>query len=150
MQGIYILPFGTAVGVNEYVASGVPITREAAVYPASQFPVQYLGRGSDGRTDVYSQTDVYVQHEFKAFGDRRIQVSLNVLNLFDQKAASSVYVLQTAAGQGLNIDEPAFFAGNLNFQTLLTSQGVVIDPRFLQANSFQSPITARVGVKFIF
>ena len=127
-----------------------PITREAAVYPSSQFPVQYLGRGSDGRTDVLSQTDLYVQHEFKAFGDRRIQVSLNVLNLFDQKAAAGVYVLQTAAGVGLNIDEPAFFAGQLNFQQLLTAQNATIDPRFLQANSFQTPIAARVGVKFIF
>ena len=149
-QAIYVLPFGTAIGLNQYVASGIPITREAAVYPSSQFPVQYLGRGSDGRTDVLSQTDLYVQHEFKAFGDRRIQVSLNVLNLFDQKAAAGVYVLQTAAGVGLNIDEPAFFAGQLNFQQLLTAQNATIDPRFLQANSFQTPIAARVGVKFIF
>jgi len=73
-----------------------------------------------------------------------------VLNLFDQKAVSSVYVLQTAAGQGINIDEPAFFAGNLDFQSLLTSQGVVIDPRFPAGELIPVADHARVGVKFIF
>ena len=48
-QFIYQLPFGTSIGVNEYIASGIPVTREVGVLPTSNFPVQYLGRGSDGR-----------------------------------------------------------------------------------------------------
>ena len=40
-QAIYQLPFGTSFGLNEYVASGVPVTSEAAVLPTSNYPVQY-------------------------------------------------------------------------------------------------------------
>jgi len=32
------------------VASGVPVTRMAAILPPSYYPVMYLGRMSDGRT----------------------------------------------------------------------------------------------------
>ncbi|HUQ87629.1 MAG TPA: TonB-dependent receptor, partial [Vicinamibacterales bacterium] len=60
-QFIYQFDFGTSIGVNEYVASGVPVSREIGIYPGSNLPVQYLGRGSDGRTPLYSQTDVVVQ-----------------------------------------------------------------------------------------
>jgi len=64
-QFIYQFNFGTSVGANEYVASGLPVSREIGIYPTSNLPVQYLGRGSDGRTPMYSQTDIFVQHEFK-------------------------------------------------------------------------------------
>ena len=47
------------------------MSREVGIFPPNNFPVQYLGRESDGRTGVYSQTDLYVQHEFKMAGQRR-------------------------------------------------------------------------------
>ncbi len=58
-QFIYQFNFGTAVGLNEFVASGTPVSREIGILPTSNFPVNYLGRGSDGRTDVFSQTDLF-------------------------------------------------------------------------------------------
>src|SRR6478735_4465438 len=61
-QFIYQFNFGTSVGANEYIASGLPVTRELGIFPTSNYPVQYLGRGSDGRTPMFSQTDVFVQH----------------------------------------------------------------------------------------
>jgi hypothetical protein len=149
-QGIYTLPFGTSFGANFTVQSGVPVTREIGIYPPNNLPVQYLGRLSDGRTDVLSQTDVYVQHEFKMAGNRRVQISLNVLNLFDQKAAIgkwSTYQLTN----GINLpDEDLFYAGQLDFTQLIQQQNVVQDPRFLQDSWYQFPIAARVGLKFIF
>ena len=45
-QFIYQLPFGTTIGANEYVASGLPVTRELGILPTSNYPVQYLGRGA--------------------------------------------------------------------------------------------------------
>ena len=42
-------PSGTSLGLNQYIASGIPVTREVGVLPTSNFPVQYLGRVSDGR-----------------------------------------------------------------------------------------------------
>jgi hypothetical protein len=149
-QLIYTLPFGTSVGVNQYVSSGIPVTREAAVIPPNFFPVQYLGRGSDGRTDVFSQTDLYIQHEFKLPADKRLQVSFNVLNLFDQEAATSKFITENASGVGLSFSEPDFYAGRLDLRQLFTTQNVPRDPRFLKNSAFQYPIAARLGVRFIF
>jgi hypothetical protein len=149
-QFIYQFPMGTSVGLNQYVASGVPITRDIAIITGHSYPVQYLGRLSDGRTDVYSQTDLLVQHNIR-MGTRSLQVSLNVLNLFDQQAVTSVHTAQRRTG-ALNITEADFFAGRLDFESLIRAQttGLTLDPRFLQPNSWQTPIAARVGVKFIF
>jgi outer membrane receptor protein involved in Fe transport len=149
-QFIYQFPMGTSLGLNQYVASGVPITRDIAIVSGHNYPVQYLGRGSDGRTDVYSQTDLLVQHEFR-MGGRRLQLSLNVLNLFDQQTVTSVHTAERRTG-ALNITEADFFAGRLDFESLIRAQttGLTLDPRFLQPNSYQTPINARVGVKFLF
>ncbi len=54
------------------------MTREVRFIPPSNYPVLYLGRLSDGRTPTFSQTDLFLQHEFKLGGDKRISVSLNV------------------------------------------------------------------------
>lgn len=150
-QGIYSFPFGTSVGANFYIASGLPVSREVGIFPGSNFPVQYHGRLSDGRTDVFSQTDLYVRHEFRAGGDRALQVSLNVLNLFDQSASIGKWqTFQLVNTNGIDIDEAAFYRGQLDFDQLIQQQGVQQDPRFLQDSWFQFPIAARLGVKFLF
>ena len=150
-QFIYQFPMGTSLGLNQYVASGVPITRDIAIITGHNYPVQYLGRNSDGRTDMFSQTDLLVQHEFRMPGSRRLQLSLNVLNLFDQDTVTSVHTAQRRTG-ALNITEADFFAGRLDFASLIAAQttGLTLDPRFLQPNSWQTPIAARIGVKFVF
>ena len=50
------------------MASGLPVTREFGILPTSNYPVKYLGRGSDGRTPMFSQTDLFVQHTFRCGG----------------------------------------------------------------------------------
>jgi hypothetical protein len=148
-QFIYQLPIGTSMGLNEYVASGLPVSRELGIYPTSNLPVQYLGRGSDGRTDVYSQTDLFLQHGFHVGGGRELQLSFNVLNLFNQKAAVSKYSTYQAVN-GVVPNEALFYTGQQTLEQLITSQNIVRDPRFLQDNLYQSPVQARVGVKFLF
>jgi hypothetical protein len=148
-QFIYQFNFGTAVGLNEFVASGLPVSREIGILPTSNFPVNYLGRGSDGRTDVFSQTDLFVQHEIKLGGGRRLQFQANVLNLFNQEAATSKYSTYQKV-DGVDFDEADFYAGRLDFAQLISEQGVAVDPRFLQNNFFQAPIIARFGVKILF
>ena len=149
-QVIYLFDFGTSVGVNDYLSSGTPVTRELGIYPPNNLPVLYHGRLSDGRTDKFFQTDLFVQHRFKMGGSKSVAVSLNVLNLFNQSAAiakNSTYQ-QT---DGINIpSEGTFYSGGLDFDGLITSQGVKVDPRFLQDNAFQTPLSARFGVTFRF
>jgi len=42
-QFIYQLPVGASIGVNQYVASGLPVSREIGIYPPNTLPVQYKG-----------------------------------------------------------------------------------------------------------
>jgi hypothetical protein len=147
-QFIYQWDFGTSLGLNQYVASGLPVTREIGIYPPNTLPVQYLGRLSDGRTPTFSQTDLYVQHQVN-FGQRNFQVFLNVLNLFDQDTANGRYSTYQYSG-GVVPNENAFYAGQQTLASQITAQNVARDPRFLMDNSFQNPLQARFGVKFLF
>ena len=52
------------------------MSREIGIYPGNNLPVNYLGRGSDGRTPVYSQTDLVVQHSFRMASGRSLQVKI--------------------------------------------------------------------------
>lgn len=148
-QGLYVFPFGTSFGVNFYVSSGIPITREISVIPPNNFPMQYLGRGSDGRMPVYSQTDIYVQHEFRFSGGKRLQVSLNVLNLFDQKTATNKSIAYQDAN-GVTFNEQDFYANGVDIPSLIAAQGIVQNPLFLKDSGFQGSLVGRFGVKFIF
>jgi hypothetical protein len=154
-QLIYQFPFGTTVGVNEYIASGLPISRAIQVITGHNYPLYYLGRNSDGRTPMLSNTDFYVQHEFRLPNGKRFQVNANVLNLFDQRAVANKFNNMRRAGAGLNINETAFYAGQVNVQALIDASvfpatSLRIDPRFLMASDYQTPIQARFGVKFLF
>jgi hypothetical protein len=143
------MDFGTSIGVNQYVASGVPVTREIGIYPGSNLPVQYLGRGSDGRTPMFSQTDLVVQHSFKMNGGRSIQASFNVLNLFNQDTTTGKFSTYQQGNASVTPNEALFYTGRQTLASLIQSQAVK-DPRFLMDNSFQAPITARFGIKFLF
>src|SRR5258708_6123874 len=154
-QFIYHLPFGTTVGLNEYVASGIPISRTVAVIPGHNYLFYFNGRNSDGRTPAFSQTDIYAQHEFKVGGSRQLQVNATVLNLFDQRIVNDRFNSLRPAGSGLEINETAYYAGQVNVQSLLDGQAfpngrLRVDPRFLQNFQFQPPLQARFGVKLTF
>ncbi len=152
-QFIYELPFGTSIGINEYIASGIPVTREMGVLPTSNFPVQYLGRLSDGRMPVLLQTDLSIQHAFKLGGAKQLQVELNVLNLLNSHTATNRFVTMQKSN-GISFDEAAFYAGRVNFEPLIAA--MLKDPRFLMDGSttanagFQNPLAARFGVRFLF
>jgi hypothetical protein len=146
---LYQFGFGTSVGLIQYVASGLPVSREIGIYPSSNLPVQYLGRGSDGRTPVYSQTNLQLLHDFRIMGDRRFQVSFNVLNLFDQDTAIGRHSTYQKTN-GVVPNEVLFYNGQQTLAQLIQERNVVVDPRFLLDNQFQYPLQATLGFKFIF
>jgi len=148
-QAIYQFNFGTAIGVNEYLSSGLPVSRELGILPPSNYPNQYLGRGSDGRTDKFAQTDMYIQHPFKLGGGRRLELNLTVFNLFNQEAGVSKFSTYQQT-DGIDFDQVDFYNHKLDFNQLIAAQGIVQDPRFLRYSAFQAPISARFGVKFVF
>jgi outer membrane receptor protein involved in Fe transport len=152
-QFIYEAPFGLSAGINAYVASGTPITREAAFIPPSNYPVQYLGRGSDGRTPTLSTFDLNLIQDIKLGNDRRVQLMANVLNIFDSQTATSRFPTETAASRGASvaITEDQFFRGFDGRALVAAANGAQgPDPRFLQDSQFQAPREIRLGVRFIF
>jgi hypothetical protein len=82
LQALYDFPFGTSVRATFNAASGTPVSRYVSIPPAIA-PVYYRGRGSDGRTPALWQVDLYLQHAFKLTGSVRLELSANVLNLFN-------------------------------------------------------------------
>ena len=113
VQANYEMKWGTLVGVNEYIASGIPVTREAAAISGSSYPIQYLGRLSDGRTPTLSQTDLTVSHSFR-FGTRASCVGMDIINLFDQKTAINKNMTQLQSAT-VEFSEADFYAGKVDF-----------------------------------
>jgi len=161
LNAIYQLPWGTTVGANEYLASGVPITSVVPIITGHGYPVNFAGRGDLGRTPTYSQTDLFVQHSIR-LGGRAIQLEATVLNLFNRRTATNINssiaragaIPLSRTGAANNYNEAAFYAGQLDFNQLIAaskaSGAITPDPRFGLANAFEAPIQARFGVKFIF
>jgi hypothetical protein len=147
VQGFYEMPFGTLVGANLYAASGIPITREAAAIAGHNYPIQYLGRLSDGRTPMFSQTDMTVSHSFR-MGPRSVVVGFDLINLFDQKTAINSFMTQLRSSQNVNFTEADFYAGRVDFPA--AAAAALQDPRFLQPNGFQDPRVIRFSARFSF
>jgi len=146
-QFIYQTSWGTSVGLNEYIASGVPVTREVGVLAPNNYPMNYLGRGSDGRMPMYSQTDLNIQHRFKFAGGRQVQLELNVSNLLNQRTAINKNMTEQKTN-GISFDERSFYLDQVDFAPLLAAMAK--NPQFLMDNGFQTPLSARVGVRFLF
>jgi hypothetical protein len=119
--------------------------------------VQYLGRGSDGRTPTYSQVDLYLQQSFKLGKTKTLQFSVNVLNLLNQETAIARFQTETEASDtgnaaiaGISVSENAFYRGGVNTAALMAAQSVPRDPRFLKDSEFQEPREIRLGLRFTF
>ena len=127
LLGSYQLPTRTILSGVFRAASGIPITRQ--VNMISSLPVFYLGRQSDGRTPWLSVFDLSIQQDIPLGGRLRGQVSVNVLNLFDQKEVTDVFRVGTR--QNLPIELEEFFAG-FDTEARIDALHITRDPRFLQ------------------
>ncbi len=156
-QFVYDASFGTSFGLNWYGASGVVRTREVAVIPPNNFPVQYMGRASDGRMPFFNQADLYIQHELKINDRVRVVLSANVINVLDSDTATNYFATELASGQGVNFTEQAFYTGNVNIPALIAN--IPKDPRFLKDGycnttaggcGYQGARAIRLGAKLSF
>jgi len=148
-QFLYDFPFGLTAGLNWFGASGLPKSREMGFLPPNNFPVNYLGRNSDGRTPFFSQADLYAQYRLRLGARSAVTFSANVINLFDQDTAVNYYATENY-GAGVNGDQDAFYRGQISFQTAAQQQGVLTDARFLKDNGYQGVRSIRFGLKFSF
>jgi hypothetical protein len=147
VQANYEMPWGTLVGANEYIASGIPVTREAAAIAGSSFPIQYLGRLSDGRTPTISQTDFTLSHSFRFGSSRSLVLGMDIINLFDQKTAINKNMTQLQ-NSNVEFSEADFYAGRVDF--LAEANKAVQNPLFLQVSDYQPPRIIRFNARFSF
>ncbi len=144
-QFVYGFDWGTFVGINQRVASGVPITTEYTVSP--NLPFHPYGRGDLGRTPTFYQTDVQFSHEFR-FGDRyAVELSLNVRNLFDQDVMTNYW--EDFLLEDIPMTNEEFFAG-FDPEALIAANNVARDPRAGLPDDYQNRRETRFGVKFLF
>jgi hypothetical protein len=146
---LYDFPFGLTTSLGFFGASGLPMSREMGFLPPNNFPVNYLGRNSDGRTPFFSQLDLYAQYRLRLGGNKAVTFSANVINLLDQDTAINYFATENY-GSGVNGTEDDFYRGRLDFPQLARDQGVITDARFLKDSGFQRQRSIRLGVKLSF
>jgi outer membrane receptor for ferrienterochelin and colicin len=155
-QLVYHFPFGTTFGFTETALSGIPISRSQSVIPGHGYLLYYDGRGADGRTPPYTQSDLYVQHDFKlGRTGKRFQLNATVLNLFDQRTILDYSNSVRRTGTTPSVNETAFYAGQVNMQSVIDglafpNGGMRVDPRFMEPRAWQDPRLVRFGLKFTF
>jgi hypothetical protein len=150
-SGTYTLPFGLNVAGFFRVMSGSPISRTVDF---QSMDVLVENRMSDGRNPTWSQLDLFVSQSFQPFADpgKRIELSFNVINLLNQETA--VRTFRKMYRHHLPLwhegEDPGIVLNGYDYEAIADEQGVTLDPRFLKADRFLSPIQARFGIRFIF
>ncbi len=145
VQGSYDLPWGTSVGLTQFVETGTPITRETS---NQGIPVFYMGRGSDGRTPVLAQTDLQLQQDVR-LRSLRFAVVGEIFNVFDSDTAIRYHVVQYRDRVNA-ASNAAFFQGYDPQAIAAANPSIRPDARFLQPNTFQGRRAVRLGLQFRF
>jgi hypothetical protein len=148
LSGSYVFPWQTTVGVRFFAESGIPISHVTNI--ESSTPVFYDGRETDGRTPIYTQTDLLVTQALRLPGsNKRFNVSLNVQNLFDQDGTLDVF--RNTTRDTIPLSSAEFLTNGFDFESFMATHPTIRrDPRFLQASSFQGPRNFRVSASFSF
>jgi hypothetical protein len=151
VSGTYDFNWGTSVGLYAIVQNGLVLTDE---FSFQGYPVYSEGRGSRGRSDVFSQLDLNLQHEFRVGGNRRLILNANISNLLDQKAFIGYYSNRKWR-DSVRDSDALFFGAPWEGAALVAykrAQGANIrdEQLYNYKNSFQGRRDMRLQVKFMF
>jgi hypothetical protein len=142
----------TEVGASQFIFQGTPVSTFVSSRVTSiGVPIIANGRGDLGRTPVFTQTDMVINHFVNVSENVKIKFSFNVFNLFDERNVTDVYSFLLAPGQDVTYKSLQEFLGsNGDFMSRIAAQKLVLDPRYKKDNLFQAPREARfsVGIQF--
>ena len=142
-QFLYNFDFGLAVGVNQYVGSGTPVSTIGKI-PNNNFFYPY-GRGDLGDTPWLTQTDLSLNYNDAPGRPIRPLVGLSVLNLFDEDTPTRQWTrVQT---QDLPVTDQDFLTG---FDYAALAAEVDQDAAYGLYDTFQGPRELRFTVKIEF
>ena len=161
--GSYAFPFGLTLGGVANFMSGTPRSTEFYVDQADGY--YPAGRNDIGRTPNVWFINLYAEYNLK-LGKNTLQFSVNVDNATNNDTATYYWTRINTTdpytfwdlpsyGTQLNPDFVNMIKSGYNF---LDYEGTfpqaidkwVRDPRYNKALQYQAPISARLGVKFIF
>jgi len=153
--------WGTELGAFFNVSSGTPLTKTVAT--VNQTDVFVEGRGSMGRSDILSQTDLMVAHSFNLSESKKVRVEFNMINLFNQKTSRHRYNFYNRGGGGIARSSSAINLANVDlfqgydYNALIanTPDGRnpnlgALDPRFGKDDIWNPGFQGRFGIKFTF
>jgi hypothetical protein len=166
LYGSYLFNFGTNVGLNFYGGSGTPVSK--SVQSVFRYPILVEGRGSLGRTPVFSQTNLLVSHEIRLAGSKSVRLEFNALNVFNQRTVRHVFdTVNRIGANGRVLPSSALrlstedLQKGYNYEALLaktpdaakpagTAGAGYQDPRYQMGDIFNPGFDGRFSVRFIF
>jgi hypothetical protein len=151
--GAYSFPFRLTVGGVINAMAGVPINETWNILSASIWPYDRFHWTKPGTTDVvqertpfYWYTNLYAEYNLRLGDTYRVQLSVNVDNLFNTAIARRIYSDRTLFT--LNLTEDEHLAGGWDLYD--EGRGFEEEPRYGKQFNFQPPISIRFGLKFMF
>ena len=115
---MYRMPWNMTVGINQRVASGIPMSEEFQIQGG--YPFFPNGRGNMGRTPVLSQSDLSLTQDVR-FGGQAVQFQVTVLNLFDQNTVTRLDNTRFFGTSTLPITTTQFFNTRWDYEGLLAA-----------------------------
>ena len=143
--GAYSFGFGLTVGTYVFAASGTPESTELYIndmrgfYPA--------GREDMARTPFLWRADVYAEYKIKLSEKYAIQLNANIYNVTNNRIAQRIYNRYNLQGVWLPWQT---LVNGFDYLQVVKEQNLLLDPRYGREFYFQSPLSVRLGVKFIF
>lgn len=140
--GAYTFPFGLTMGTVINAMSGIPVTERWAILSWAPYEMPN-NRANLGRTPFLWFANLYAEYNLR-LGKTRLNFNVNVDNVSNVSTATRYYEGRTL--YQLQVTE----AQLLSTEWELETSGYVPDPRFKKEYVFYPPISARLGLKFIF
>jgi hypothetical protein len=166
LTGTYDTPWGTNVGLYAQISSGT--VKSTSINLLGYSPTFINGRGDLGRTPVYSQFDLFLQHDFRLPGGHRVNLNVNVDNLFDQDVITSYTttpwrdqfsvpssVASSTTTPGVLSARDAYLLGGYDPQTLVNQMRAAGSRQrdnslYGKPSGFQGRRQLRFGIKYLF
>ena len=151
IYGAYTFPFNLTIGTVMNAMSGTPITEKWDILSTYWFPFNRgyyrddQGNLKRERTPFLWFANVYMEYNLK-LGKYRLNFNVNIDNVFNIDTARRLYDYRTL--YQLDVDEDTILSKNWDLDT--PGVGFVQHPMWMMKMSFYPPISARLGIKFIF
>ncbi len=158
LQGVYDFRWGTTLGANWFISSGIP---QSTAFRFSGFPVFPFGRNDLGRSPALSQLDLNVTQEFRLPGHTRLQLNANIDNVLDQDTWTNYFLTITQGPSpyrdSLSVANPpalslygATGAYDLNQRIASYTGTMRVNPFYTTPNVFQGRREIRLQARIMF